>query len=88
MIFSVTDIRNVCNVAESHCLKALKIVNQYANGCSDWLIPGLQSVNPSREAISVLFGKYKRFAFVHHVSLDMTDMIKSFEFVLCLFQSK
>ena len=33
----------------------------------DWLIPGQQSVNPSREAISILSGKCKRFMFVHPV---------------------
>ena len=33
----------------------------------NWLISGHQSVNLSREAISALSGKYKRFTFVHPV---------------------
>ena len=42
-------------------------MHHYANGCFDWLISGQQSVNPSREAISILSGKYKRFTLVHPV---------------------
>ena len=49
---------------EAHCLLAVKIVHHHANGRFDWLISGHQSVNPSREAISILSGKYKRFTFV------------------------
>ena len=60
-----SEISNVCNAVEGHCLQAMKIVHHYANSCFDWLISGHQSVNPSREAISILSGKYKRFAFVH-----------------------
>ena len=45
----------------------MKIVRHHANGRFDWLISEHQSVNPSREAISILSGKYKRFAFVHPV---------------------
>ena len=47
---------------KTHCLQAIKIVHRF-----DWLISGHQSVNPLREAISVLSGKYKRFTFVHPV---------------------
>ena len=50
-----------------HCLRAMKIVHHHANGRFDWLISGHQSVNPSREVISILPGKYKRFTFVHPV---------------------
>ena len=46
----------------------MKIVHHQANGRVDRLISGHQSVNPSREAISILSGKYKRFLFVHLVS--------------------
>ena len=64
-----SEISNVCNAVEGHhCLQAMKIVHHHANGCFDWLISGQQSVNPSREAISILSGKYKRFTLVHHVS--------------------
>ena len=45
----------------------MKIVHHYVNSCFDWLISGHQSVNPSREAISVLSGKHRRFTFVHPV---------------------
>ena len=45
----------------------MKTVHHHANGRFDWLISEDQSVNPSREAISILSGKYKRFTFVHPV---------------------
>ena len=64
-----SEISNVCNVVEGHCLQAMKIVHYYANGCFDWLISGQQSDNPMREAISILSGKYKRFTFVHPVGM-------------------
>ena len=63
-----SEIGNVCNPVEGHCLGAMKIVHHHANGCFDWLISGHQSINPSREVISILSsGKYKRFTFVHPV---------------------
>ena len=52
---------------KTHFLQAIKIVLHHANGRFDWLISGHQIVNPSRKAISVLSGKYKRFKFVHPV---------------------
>ena len=45
----------------------MKIVHHHADGCFDWLSSGHQSVNPSREVISILFGKYKRFTFVEYL---------------------
>ena len=42
-------------------------MHHYANGRFDWLISANQSVNPSREAISLRSGKYKRVTFVHPV---------------------
>ena len=64
-----SEIGNVCNPVEDHCLGAMKIVHHHANGRFDWLISGHQSINnPSREVISILSsGKYKRFTFVHPV---------------------
>ena len=56
---------NVCNAVEAPCLQAMKIVHHHANGRYDLLISGHQSVNPSREAISILSEKYKRFMIVH-----------------------
>ena len=64
-----SEISNVCNAVEGHCVQATKIVRHYANGRLDWLISGHQSVNPWREAISILSGKYKRLTFVHPVPL-------------------
>ena len=52
---------------EGHCLQVMKIVHHHANGRFDWLISEHQGDNPSRETISVLSGKYKRFTFVHLV---------------------
>ena len=57
-----SEISNVCNTVEGHCFQAMKIVYHHANGRFDWLISGQQSVNPSKEAISVLSGKYKRLS--------------------------
>ena len=63
-----SEIDNVCNPVEDHCLGAMKIVHHHANGRFDWLISGHQSINPSREVISTLSsGKYKRFTLVHPV---------------------
>ena len=65
---SKSEISNVCNLVKGHCLQAMKIVHDHANGRFDWLIFEHQSVNPSREAISILSEKYKRFTFVHPVA--------------------
>ena len=63
-----SEIGNVCNPVEDHCLGAMKIVHHHANGRFHWLISGHQSINPSGEVISILSsGKYKRFTFVHPV---------------------
>ena len=50
---------------KARCFEAIKIVHRY--GHFDWLISGHQSVNSSREATSIMSGKYKRFTFVHPV---------------------
>ena len=63
----MSEISNVCNTVEGHCLQAMKIVHHHANGRCDWSISEHQSVNPSREAISILSGKYRRFMLVHPV---------------------
>ena len=68
LCYCKSEISNVCNAGEGHCLQAMKIVHHHANCCFDWLTSGLQSVNPSREAISVLYRKYEKFTFVHSVS--------------------
>ena len=53
-----SEISNAYNPLECHCLEAMKIVHHLANGRFNWLISERQSVNPSREAISILPGKY------------------------------
>ena len=58
------------NAVEGQCLQAMKIVHHYGNGRFDWLISGQQSVNPSRESISILSGKYERFSFVHSIIVN------------------
>ena len=45
----------------------MKVVRQHAISRFAWLTSGHQSVNPSRETIARLSGKYKRFTFVHPV---------------------
>ena len=59
-----SEISNVWNAVEDHCLQAMKIVHHHANGCFDWSISGHQSVNAWRKAIFVLSGKHKRSMFV------------------------
>ena len=49
-----SEIGNVCNPVEDHCLGAMKIVHHHANGRFDWLISGHQSIIASREVISIL----------------------------------
>ena len=68
-----SEISSVCNAVGGHCLQAMKIVHHIANSRFDWLISEHQSVNPSREAISVLSGKYKRLTFVHPVRSTCID---------------
>ena len=75
-----SELSIVCNVVKSHCLQAMKIVRHHANGRFDWLISGHQRVNPSREAISVLSGKYKTFTFVHPVLLASIIIEKMMSF--------
>ena len=53
----------------------MKIVHHYVNECFDWLISVQQSINPWREAISMLSGKYKRFTFVHPVTPKGTPKV-------------
>ena len=48
-----SELGNVCNAVEGHCLPVMKIVHHHANGHFTWLSSGHQNVNPSREAISV-----------------------------------
>ena len=60
-----SEMRHVCNVVEGQYLKAMEIMHHHDNDCFDWLISGQQSINPWREKIFILSGKYKRFTFVH-----------------------
>ena len=52
-------------------------MHHHANGCFDLLIAGDQSVKLSRESISILSEKYKRFWFAHPV---ITGIINIFTF--------
>ena len=67
-----SEISDVCNAVEGHCLQAMKIVRDHGNGRFHGLISGQKSVNPSREAISIVSDKYKRFMFmfVHPVAFS------------------
>ena len=70
-----SEICNVCNTVEDHCLQVMKNVHHHANGCFDWLLISEHwGVNPSREAIFIVSGKYKRFMFVHPVVRGVLDM--------------
>ena len=60
---------------EDHCLQAMKIVHHH--GHFGWLVSGHQSVNPSREAISILSGKCKRFTFAYRVNgIDKIQLVR------------
>ena len=72
-----SEISNVCNAVEGHCLQVMKIVHHYAISYSDWLISEHQSIKTSRVVISILSGKYKRFTFVNpvtHPTLPYNDL--------------
>ena len=58
-IGSKSGIGNVCSAMEGRCCQGIKIVHHHANTRVDWLISQYQSVKSSREAISILSGKYK-----------------------------
>ena len=60
---------------EDHCLRAMKIVHHYANDTFYCLISEHQIVNTLREPIFILSGKYKRFTFVHPVSLIYKEIV-------------
>ena len=73
---SKSEMSNVCNAVEDHCFQAVKIVYHYANNCFDWLISGHLIVNRSREAISILSGKFHMF--VHPVDMSWLDVRVAF----------
>ena len=35
-----SEISNICNAVEGHCLHTMKVVRHHANGLFDWLISG------------------------------------------------
>ena len=51
-----SEIINFCNAVEGHSLEAMKIVHHHTNDRFNWIISEHQSVNPSREVISILSG--------------------------------
>ena len=55
-----SEISDVCNAVEGPLSSVIKIVRHHAHSRFDWLISGHQNVKLSREAISVLSGKYKK----------------------------
>ena len=59
----------------------MEIVHHYVNRCFDWLISGQQSVNPWREAISILSGKYIRFSSVHPVVPILDNLFELCQFM-------
>ena len=83
-----SEISNVCNAMEGHCLQAMKIVHHYANSCFDWLFSGHLSINLSREAISILSGNYKRFTFVHPVHMVSIQSSNEFKVLMVIFFTK
>ena len=52
-------------------------MHYHANDSCDWLISWQQNVNSSREATSILSGKYRRFMFVYPVVLVYDISINS-----------
>ena len=53
LCYCKSEISNVCNALEGHCMEAMKIMHHHANGRFDWLISEHRIVTPSREAISI-----------------------------------
>ena len=72
---SKSEISNVCNAVEGHCLQVMKIVHHHVNGRFDGLISEHQSGDPSRDVIPILSRKYKGFTLVHPV-LPMDKVIQ------------
>ena len=70
-IISVTASQTsaMSTTVEDHCLQAMQIVHHHANSHFDQSVSEHQSVTPSREVVSILSGKYKRFTFVHPVQV-------------------
>ena len=73
-----SEISNVCNAVEGHCLQAMNIVDHHANGRFDWIISEHQSVSPSRETIFILSGICKRFTFVYPVIQHIVEELHQF----------
>ena len=71
---------NVCNAVEGHYLQNLKIVHHHANGRYDLLISEHQSVNPSRQGVSILSKKYKVYVCPSFGSL-VTDYLDQLKFL-------
>ena len=78
----MSEISKVYNAMKVHCLQAMRILPDHANGRFDWLISEHYRVNFSRKQISFNFGKYIRITFVHLVEPTMQfiscDSIKKF----------
>ena len=89
-----SEIGNVFNPVEDHCLLAMKIAHHHANGRFDWLISLQQSADISREVISILSGKYKRFRFVDPVANSNFHVVGNFfetircKVCLCLYDKQ
>ena len=89
-----SEIGNVCNPVEDHCLRAMKIVHHHASGRFHWLISGHQSTDISREVISILSGEYKRFTFVDPVANSYFHVVGNFfetmrcKVCLCLYHKQ
>ena len=65
-----SEISNACNAVEGNCLQGMKIVHHYGSGYFDKLISWQLSVNPSKEEISTVLAKYKRFVFLRPVKVE------------------
>ena len=49
----MSEISNICNTVEGHCLQAMGVMHHHAIERFDWLISGQENVNLTREAISI-----------------------------------
>ena len=77
-----SEISNGCNEVKAHCLQAMKIVHHNTSGHFCWLISEHQSVNPSREPMSVPPGKYKSFMLTNRIDMKLNRNTRQKDMVL------
>ena len=69
--------RNVCKVAEGHCLQHMIIMHHYANGCFDWLISGQHQILQEKQFLFCLGNTKNLSLFMLWVGVDNSTGVQS-----------